>query len=142
VQVLYKDETLMLKSLDSLCYCLTSMPVKFAQARRIWLYKHANFERANNLLCDIDLNDILIPSDIQLSWSHFKATFLSVMEQCIPQTVLPDRKNLPWLSKEIIQLIRKRNHYFRQAHGGNSHDHLKFKQLPYSGKFSLVQIFV
>ena len=105
-------------------------PATSACRRRIWLYKHANFERANDLLCDIDPNDILIPSDIQLSWSHFKAAFLSVMEQCIPQTVLPDRKNLPWLSKEIIQLIRKRNRYFRQAHSsGNSDDHLKFKQL-------------
>ena len=32
--------------------------------------------------------------------------------------------------KEIIQLIRRRNHYFRKAHNsGSTDDRLKFKQL-------------
>ena len=36
--------------------------------------------------------------------------------------------NLPWLTKEIIQLIRKRNYLFRKAHrSGNIEDHLKFR---------------
>jgi len=50
---------------------------------------------------------MLDPSNIQISWSHFKTTFLDIMEKCIPRAVLPNRKNLPWLNKEIIQLIRK-----------------------------------
>ena len=74
-------------------------------------YKRADFVRANDLLCDLELHDILDPSDIHVSWSRFKAVFLDVMEQRIPRTVLPDRKNLPWLNKGIIQLIRRRNLY-------------------------------
>ena len=70
------------------------------------------------------------PTDVQRRWSQFKAVFLDIMEQCIPKAVLPQRRNLPWLTKEILQLIEKRNYYFKKAHSNrNSSDLLKFKQL-------------
>ena len=98
--------------------------------RQVWRYKHANFERANELLCDIEIEDIIDPYNIQDSWSCFKTTFLDIMEQCIPRAILPCRKNLPWMNKEIIQLIRKRNLYFRKAHrSGNDGDRMIFKKL-------------
>ena len=98
--------------------------------RQVWQYKHANFEKAKNLLLDIDFNKLLVTSDIQLSWTCFKHTFLDIMESCIPRTVLPNRRNLPWLNKKIIQLIRRRNCYFRKAHfNGKAEDLEKFKQL-------------
>jgi len=60
----------------------------------------------------------------------FKTTFLDVMEECTPRSTLPDRSNLHWLSKEIIQLIRERNFYFKKAHcSGDIGDYLIFKQL-------------
>ena len=65
------------------------------------------------------------------SWKRFKSAFLDVMEQCTPRSVLPARKNLPWLTKEIVQLIRKRNYrLFRKAHrSGNTEVHLKFRHV-------------
>jgi len=91
--------------------------------RSVRRYKHADFDRANELLCDMDLN----PYDIQMSW---KPTFLDVMEQCIPRSVLPVRNNLLWLTKVIIQLIRKRNHHFRKAtRSDDRDDYLKFRQV-------------
>ena len=98
--------------------------------RQVWQYKHADFEKAKNLLLDIDIDKLLVTSDIQLSWTCFKHTFLDIMERCIPRTVLPNRRNLPWLNKKIIQLIRRRNCYFRKAHcNGSAEDLEKFKQL-------------
>ena len=32
--------------------------------RRVWRYKHADFDRGNELLCDMDLVKILTPYDI------------------------------------------------------------------------------
>ena len=49
--------------------------------------------------------------------------------QCIPSAVLPDRHNLPWLTKEIIQLIRKRDRYFKKARQGSVADRAKFSEL-------------
>ena len=34
---------------------------------------------------------------------------------CIPKSYLPKRHNLPWLTKFLIQLIKKKNHLFRKA---------------------------
>ena len=40
---------------------------------------------------------------------------LRIMDLCIPSSTLKPRKNLPWLTKPIIQLMRKRNTLFRAA---------------------------
>ena len=78
-------------------------------------YKHADFDRANDLLMDLDLDSIIDPSDTESSWLSWQQEFLRVMDECIPSSTLPDHKNLPWLTKEIIQLICKRNSYFKRA---------------------------
>jgi len=53
-----------------------------------------------------------------------------VMEQSIPRSVLPTRNNRPWLTKEIIQLIRRRNLHFRKANRSSDRDdYLKFRQI-------------
>ena len=64
---------------------------------------------------DLDLDSIIDPSDMESSWLSWKQEFLRVIDECIPSSTLPDRKNLPWLTKEIIQLIHKRNSYFKKA---------------------------
>jgi len=92
---------------------------------RVWRYKHAAFQRANETLCDMDLNNILDPTDIQTSWLCFKTAFLDVMERCIPQSVVPNRHNVPWVSKK-----KKRNYYFKKAHrSGSRVDYSKYKEL-------------
>ena len=43
--------------------------------RQVWRYKHADFAKANDMLCDIEPDDLLDPTDIQTSWTNFKTTF-------------------------------------------------------------------
>ena len=83
--------------------------------RQVWRYTHANFDLASIMLSNCDLNAILEPNDINLSWDRWKEIFLDVMERCIPTAFLPNRRNLPWLSKSLIQLMRKRNHLFQKT---------------------------
>ena len=40
---------------------------------------------------------------------------MEIMKQCIPQKVLPHLRNLPWLCKSFVQLMRKRNLLFSRA---------------------------
>ena len=54
-------------------------------------YNLANFELANDLLCDVDFDEILDCNDMQKSWIQFKAVSLHIMERCIPKLVLPQR---------------------------------------------------
>ena len=37
------------------------LPSNSFPRRRVWRYKHADFQRANEMLCDLNLNDILDP---------------------------------------------------------------------------------
>ena len=63
--------------------------------RKIWRYKHADFNRANDLLMDVDLETTIDRNNIQSTWSNWKKIFL------IPTSILFNRKNLLWLTKDI-----------------------------------------
>ena len=39
---------------------------------------------------------------------------LDVMEQCIPQSLVQSRRNIPWLTKPIFQLIKKETTILRR----------------------------
>ena len=83
--------------------------------RRIWRYKYADYELANDMLLELDPSDIIVDEDVNASWNNWNNEFLKIMELCIPHGRLPRRKNLPWLSKRIIQLIKKRNCFFKKS---------------------------
>ena len=55
--------------------------------------------------------DSLCSDDINLSWSNWQEQFMGIIEDCMPKGVLPPRKNLPWLNKNLIcamnQLYKK-----------------------------------
>ena len=50
---------------------------------------------------------------------------MSIMEECIPKTVLPPRKNLPWLNKNLTRAMKKRNQLYKRAK--QSGDFSKYK---------------
>ena len=62
--------------------------------RTVWRYNLANFELANDLLCDVDFDEILDSNDMQKSWTQFKVVLLDIMEPCIPKAGLPQRQKL------------------------------------------------
>ena len=70
---------------------------------------------ACRLIDGTDWDSILVGNDIDLVAQNWTDKFLSIMEQCIPHRVLRKRRNLPWLTKSIVQLIRKCNILFKRA---------------------------
>ena len=52
-------------------------------------------------------------------WEIWQNKFMEVMEHCIPRGTLPERRNLPWLNKSIVQEIKRRNCLFRKQNCGN-----------------------
>ncbi len=53
--------------------------------------------------------DSLLSDDVDLSTELWKRKFLEIMEECVPQRDLKRRRNLHWLTKNIVQHMRKRN---------------------------------
>ena len=75
---------------------------------RVWRYVHADFDKANELLCNTDWDQLIAPDSVDLLLSHWENHFMNIMEACLLSGVLPRRKNLPWLSKSIRCTIQRR----------------------------------
>ena len=100
-----------------------------SKKRSVWRYKHADFTRACSLLNSVDWDQVL-SMNINLSWDTWRDNFMEVMERCIPRATLPERRNLPWLDKSIVQAIKRRNClYSKQKRTNNPRLTLKYTQL-------------
>ena len=82
--------------------------------RRIWKYNQADWELANSVLLLTDWNNYLI-GDVDQAWIKWKDRFMSIMEECIHQSTLPDKHNLPWLNRELTMSMRARNLAYKCA---------------------------
>ena len=85
-----------------------------SKGRTIWLYDHADWNKAIELIDNCNWES-LQRQDVSETWLTWCERFISIMEKCIPRKTLPQRKNLPWLSKKIVQSMRKRNNLYRKA---------------------------
>ena len=85
--------------------------------RKVWRDTHADFPKANYLLDELDLEHIFVSSDIDQSWINWREAFLSIMDLCIPHATLPTRKSLPWLTKTLINAMKKRNTILENQNG-------------------------
>jgi len=87
-----------------------------SSSRSVWLYAHADWDNAQEMIEEFDWNDIM-SDDIIDSWTRWHSLFMSIMQECVPRKVLPSRRNLPWLNKNIksSSAMRKRNTLFKKT---------------------------
>ncbi len=97
--------------------------------RALWMYKHADWTRARELIEVTDWNSLLT-DDMNVPWANWKQHFMKLTKECMPHKSLPPRRNLPWLSKNLIQQMRKRNMlYSRAKRSSKKSDFEKYKQM-------------
>ena len=94
--------------------------------RAVWRYSHADWEQAQRLIESTDWDSLLDPEDINISWKNWSVKFLGIMQASIPASTLPPRRNRPWLSKKLIQAIRRRNALHKKAKATN--DFTKYRR--------------
>ena len=94
--------------------------------RAVWRYSHADWEQAQRLIESTEWDSLLDPKDINNSWKNWSVKFLEIMQTSIPASTLPPRRNRPWLSKKLIQAIRRRNALHRKAKATN--DFTKYRR--------------
>ena len=83
--------------------------VNHSKSRVVWCYKHADWARASTLIDSFDWCS-LFSDDVNESWSKWCQQFLSIMNKCIPK-----RKNLPWLTKRLVNQIKRRNFLYKRG---------------------------
>ena len=89
-------------------------PYKKATRRKIWLYQNADFETANDTLqC---FPSALFPDDdVNAYWTQWFDLFMTTMDKCIPTKNISSHRRLPYISKELVILIRKKVRLYKQA---------------------------
>ena len=81
--------------------------------RKVYNYARADWNKLNNLFLQYLPNnfDLL---NINESWSLWESTFWSCVDQCIPKKLVKPHGALPWFTRKISSLIKKRQILFRQ----------------------------
>ena len=73
--------------------------------------------------------DALLTEDVNQYWSTWKHYFLQILELCIPHTVANVKRNPPWITKNVLNAIKKRDKLFRTAKStGNPADCVKYNR--------------
>ena len=67
------------------------------------------------MLLDCDWDALLESNDVDQWINVWNQKFMHVMETCIPKGTLPQRRNLPWLTKNLVRAMRKRKWLYRRA---------------------------
>ena len=97
-------------------------------SKQIWIYNQANVDLACQLLKDLPIAPC--DGDMDSAWKSWSTYFLHVMSKCIPSKRVPLHSNHPWITKEIISAIRKRELLYRKFKRSKCIDFLvKFKSL-------------
>ena len=97
-------------------------------SKKIWLYKRANPELANQLLRKLPL--ATPDDDIDVYWGKWISMFMEVMDQTIPCKYVPVKSATPWITNDIRKDIAKKERLFRKAKRSKCNDHLQqFKRI-------------
>ena len=92
----------------------SAAPTK-TKSRSVWRYTLADWDKACELIEATNWTSLLDNNDIDKSWHNCRNAFINIMEQCFPKATLLPRRNRPWLTKKLIQAIRRRNVLYKRA---------------------------
>jgi hypothetical protein len=95
----------------------------------LWRYNQADFGLAAEMINTTDW-DSLLSDKVDISWNNWQSKFMEIMHNCIPQVSVKTKKSYPWINKQIIQTIAKRNACYRLLKNTECHATLhKYKTL-------------
>ena len=70
---------------------------------------------ASEMIEEVDWDSLLPEDDIDLAANNWHNKVMNIMHTCIPQQTLTKRRNVSWLTKNVIRHIRKRNAVYQAA---------------------------
>ena len=99
-------------------YCtrkVITAPVNKHNTVRMRCTKHYSKDLFIQNLDDIDWSDIFNCHNVDIAWGKFKSILLSIIDKVAPyKEVRVKQRTKPWMSSEILNLIRQRDKYLRK----------------------------
>ena len=76
--------------------------------REVYCYKKADFDGLRSTLNHIPWDSVILLSDLNDSVTKFQDLLLSAIDRHVPGIMLRGRSMPPWITAEIMRLIRKK----------------------------------
>ena len=91
-------------------------------------YHRADYNQLRHLFLDCDWASIMDVDDVNQSWLNFKEKYHEVVRECVPIRRCRNRKNPPWLTKELVSYVRhKRKLWKKYKDDGSNESYGLFK---------------
>ena len=71
--------------------------------------KKADFSGLKSALRNLSCDTVFVDNDSDASTACWYDMFLSCVDEFVPKVVIKDAKRPPWIDKEVLLLIRKKN---------------------------------
>ena len=98
--------------------------------RYVYDFKRADWSSLNNSLQNTSWDQCFVPNDVDGTLSNWCAVFLTIVNQHVPKSKTRNIHDHPWIDKEILSLIKRKNKQSLKANRtGCVHDAQKFKDL-------------
>ena len=85
--------------------------------RKIHIFSKANWPEIKNEISKFsaDYFSRLQNSSVEVKWTEFKSNLTSIIDKYVPSKFISTRYNLPWMSRAILRLSRKKHRLFKKA---------------------------
>ena len=90
--------------------------------KEFYNFKKADWEQLNTLFEIIPWDCAFLSQDIHVVWRAWLDLFNTAVDKCIPKRTKSKHNRPPWISDEILQLIRKKRIMYRKAKRLNRND--------------------
>ena len=109
-------------------------PVKHKQTpRKIPLYKKAKWDSIRSdlsFLLETIQNKLLVGADVNQLWDTFTNNLQESINNHVPQKIAKSKDEFQWITKEIKQMIRRRDRMYKRKNKSNHQDDInKFKKV-------------
>ena len=90
-------------------------------------FRKADFDSINSELGKIEWEKALDDLDVNDAWKKFRDLIDDVVDKYVPKKKINKNKSKPFMTKELLEIVRKKHRTFRKAKKNGSNDNIKEK---------------
>ena len=88
--------------------------------REFYVFNKADWSRLNELFEHIPWHCAFLSNDVNEVWSAWTDLFFTAVDECISKKRKKNYRRAPWISAEIIKLVRKKKRLYKKAKNSNN----------------------
>ena len=89
--------------------------------RKVHIYSRANWTNIKADIVDFSTHyfEVLRNENVESKWHSFKHLLTSAITKHVPSVTISSRYHLPWMTRPLLRLVRKKHRLFKKARKSN-----------------------